>query len=136
MPRGGRRPGAGRPSKAKQAQKQNVTLRAAARAAAQNYLDQGIDPLKVLLRIAFNQTEPSSVRVQAASAAAAYMHPRLTAQAIATATVTAPAADGRRVLDKLMQRLRALQAPSEPETRVIDAEPEPADPGEQEPKPD
>jgi hypothetical protein len=130
MPKGGRRVGAGRPRKAEQAERQRVTLRAAARARAMEYLDQGADPLKVLLQVAFDRTESSSLRVQAAAAAAAFMHPKLTAQAVATATVSAPV-DGRKALDKLMARLQSLPAPTEPGAREITQEPEPAGAGGQ-----
>lgn len=109
MPKGGRRPGAGRPRKGAQAPK--VTLRAAARAAAMDYLDRGADPLKVLLKIAFDPLEPSGLRVQAATAAAQFMHPKLTATAVAQASVTAPINSGA-VLDKLMARLSAMERPA------------------------
>jgi hypothetical protein len=135
MPRGGRRPGAGRPRKG---QEKNcpqapdappsgprITLRSVARAAAARYIEEGRDPLRVLIDLAFDATQTASIRLQAATNAAQFIHPKLTAQAVSQATVTAQVDSGA-ALEKLMSRLQNLPAlpVSESPAPVIEAQPE------------
>jgi hypothetical protein len=124
MPRGGRRPGAGRPRKGNEKnrpiisdtplQVPRITLRAAARGAAMQYLEAGRDPLRVLIDLAFDESQTPNVRLQAATNAAAFIHPKLNAQTVSQATVTANVDSGA-ALEKLMSRLQNLPALPEPE---------------------
>jgi hypothetical protein len=70
MPRGGKRQGAGRPSGAP-----NKKTAALQKAVA----EQGITPLDYLLSVLRDEGQDKASRVEAAKAAAPYVHPRLTA---------------------------------------------------------
>ena len=74
MPRGGKRPGAGRKpgSKTKKTQK-----------AAKEAAKQGITPLEYMLRILRDEGADASERAWAAEKAAPYIHPRLASSATA-----------------------------------------------------
>ena len=73
MPRGGCRPGAGRPKGTKN--RRTDMLEEANRMAAET----GITPLEYLLKIMRDDEEDQAVRMDAAKAAAPYCHARLTA---------------------------------------------------------
>lgn len=73
MPRGGERPGAGRPAGSKN-KKTRETATAAAAA--------GLSPVEYLLSVMRNRRKPEAQRMEAAKAAAPYCHPRLQALTI------------------------------------------------------
>ena len=79
------------------------------------------DPLSVLCEIAADPENEKPLRVQAATAAAPYMFPRLSASVVATAPSNASDMTAG-LVDRLMQRFARLAPP--PVT--IEAEPEPA----------
>lgn len=68
MPRGGRREGAGRKPGAANIRTREIADRAQA---------EGLAPLEYLLGLMRDETQPQSVRFEAAKAIAPYMHPRL-----------------------------------------------------------
>lgn len=70
MPRGGRRPGAGRPKGARN--------KASARLQAE-VASSGVTPLAYLLAILRDETETTERRMEAAVKAAPFVHPRMTA---------------------------------------------------------
>jgi len=70
MPKGGKRPGAGRPIGA-------VNQRT--RIFQQNIKNSGLTPLEYMLRVMRNSRAPAQRRDWAAAAAAPYIHPRLQA---------------------------------------------------------
>jgi hypothetical protein len=72
MPRGGKRPGAGRPKGARN--KKTVALAAAIEAS-------GLPPLDYMLAVMRNPAEPQERRMAMAKAAAPYVHTRLRARA-------------------------------------------------------
>jgi hypothetical protein len=78
MPRGGKRPGAGRPRGSKT--KKTAQLLAAAAA--------GETPVDFLLRVMRDEAVDASVRMDAAKAVAPYLHPRL-----ASTEVSGPGGD-------------------------------------------
>jgi len=73
VPRGGYRPGAGRPKGSKN--RRTLLLEEGARVAA----EAGTTPLEHLLSAMRDENQPTQVRLDAAKAAAPYCHPRLTA---------------------------------------------------------
>ena len=85
-------------------------------------VESGRDPLVVLVDLAFDESQPVGVRLQAAQAAAPYLHPRLSVQAVESTSIRATV-DGASVMQALMDRLGRLQAPAP----VIEAVPEPAE---------
>ena len=68
MPRGGKRPGAGR---------KLGSVSKLSREAAQAEFDKGITPLEFFTSVMRDPDQPLATRLDAAKAAAAYMHPRL-----------------------------------------------------------
>ncbi len=68
MPRGGRREGAGR---------KPGTANVRTRAIAERALAAGLSPLEYLLSLVRDEVQPQAVRLDAAKAAAPYVHPRL-----------------------------------------------------------
>lgn len=77
MTRGGQREGAGRKPGAANRRTREIADKA---------LVAGLTPLEYLLALVRDETQPQSVRLDAAKAAAPYMHPRLSAVNM-TATV-------------------------------------------------
>lgn len=71
MPRGGPRPGAGRP-------KGSVVARTAAKE-RQKLAESGLTPLEYLIQMVRDETAERKDRLDAAKAAAPYLHPRLNA---------------------------------------------------------
>lgn len=120
MPSGGKRPGAGRkPGKAWD----GVTprppdIRTMARSRVREILTTAQDPLAVLVEIANDAEVDVQVRVQAATAAAPFMFPRLSAMVVATAPATAKD-ETAGLVERLMQRFARLAPP----VRTIEAEP-------------
>ena len=74
MPRGGPRAGAGRPPGARNRRSQ--LIEEAARQAAET----GLMPMEFLLNVMRDEAQPIAVRLDAAKAAAPYVHARLIAQ--------------------------------------------------------
>ena len=68
MPRGGKRPGAGRPRGSKAKKSQAIAIAAA---------EAGITPLEFMLQIMRDETVDAMVRMDMAKASAPYMHARL-----------------------------------------------------------
>jgi hypothetical protein len=108
MPRGGARPGAGRKRGGQAIE--TTKLRTVARAKLAEYLTTGKDPLEVLIGLAFNDELDVSLRIQAATAAVPYLHPKLSHQNIESRSLhaTVNSAD---LLAKLEVRLGRLAAP-------------------------
>ena len=106
MPAGGKRAGAGR--KPGGAGRGNYArpeaLRNLAKRTVQEIVTTANDPLKILVELAGNPSVDTALRVQAASAAAPYIHPRLSASVVATASTT-NAKDARALTDDIMARL-------------------------------
>lgn len=70
------------------------------------------DPLAVLVDIANDREVDVATRVQAASAAAPYMFPRLSASVVATAPATARD-DTAGLVERLMERFKRLAPPAQ-----------------------
>ena len=68
MPRGGNRIGAGRKRGSKTARTSAIALNAA---------EAGVTPVEYMLSIMRDDTQPQTIRLQAACMAAPYVHPRL-----------------------------------------------------------
>ena len=68
MPRGGARPGAGRPTGQRDRFAQQSIRRV---------VDEGTTPLDFMLSVLRDEKKPEAVRMDAAKAAAPYVHPRL-----------------------------------------------------------
>ncbi len=81
------------------------------------------DPIAILIGIANDATVDVQVRVQAATAAAPYMFPRLSAMVVATAPASAKD-DTAQLIERLMHRFSRLAAP----VQTIEADPVVADP--------
>ena len=79
------------------------------------------DPLSVLCEIAADPENDKPLRVQAATAAAPFMFPRLSAAVVATAPASSRD-DTAGLVDRLMQRFARLAPPP----ITIEAESEPA----------
>ena len=115
---GGRRPGAGRkPGGHVKAVK---SLRYEARALLAEIVGTSRDPLLIAIGIAADETQPTPLRLEAALGAARYLHPTLSAAAVAHVPQSA---DPGAALEVVMSRLARL-APPEPGP-VIDVAPEP-----------
>lgn len=115
---GGRRPGAGR--KPGGHVREVKALRTEARALLAEIVGTERDPLMIAISIAADESQPTPLRLEAALGAARYLHPTLSAAAVAHVP---QAADPQAALNALMDRLGRL-AP--PETgQVIDLAPEP-----------
>jgi hypothetical protein len=76
MPRGGKRPGAGRPRGSRAKKTQAIAIAAMA---------AGISPLELMLQVMRDESVDSMVRLDMAKAAAPYVHARLAATIVATA---------------------------------------------------
>lgn len=74
MPRGGPRPGAGRPPGARNYRSRMIEE------AARRTAGTGIMPVEFLLTIMRDEVQPMALRIDAAKAAAPYVHPRLISQ--------------------------------------------------------
>ena len=123
MPVGGKRPGAGRKPGAAWAgsNPRPKPIRDMANARVREVLTTANDPLAVLVEIANDHGVDVQVRVQAATAAAPFMFPRLSAAVVATAPMNAK--DGTaHLVENLMRKFERLAAP----VQTIDAEPVPA----------
>src|SRR5690242_6243996 len=120
MPRGGARAGAGRKPGSGW---RPAALRSVAREQLIKTIEDGRDPLTVLVDFAFDESMDPGVRLQAAIAASPYFHPRLSVQAIES-TSTNVTVDAAAVMNRLVDRLGRL-APPEP-ADTIDVIPEPA----------
>lgn len=119
MPRGGRRAGAGRKSGDAWASKAPEPVRALARAKVQEILTSERDPLDVLVRLAFDEEQDPTLRVQAAAAAMPYLRPRLSAMvAMNVPAGGAGQVDAQQLLQCLNERLARLAPPV-----TLDAEP-------------
>lgn len=73
MPRGGKRPGAGRPKGSKNTKTREIAEKAAA---------EGITPLEYMLEVMRDPRLPPAQRMDAAKSAAPYIHPRLASVAV------------------------------------------------------
>jgi hypothetical protein len=105
--RGGKRSGAGRkPGGGIAAVK---VLRTEARALLAEIVGTDRDPLMVAIDIATDKSQPTPLRLEAALGAARYLHPTLSAQAVAH--VGKPA-DASGVLSVIMDRFAKLTAPA------------------------
>jgi hypothetical protein len=76
MPRGGKRPGAGRPRGSRAKKTQEIAIAAMA---------AGISPLELMLHVMRDESVDTMVRLDMAKAAAPYIHARLAATIVATA---------------------------------------------------
>ena len=112
MPQGGKRPGSGR--KSGDAWHGRVPrpkpIREMAQARVREVLTTAQDPLAVLVEIANDTSVDAQVRVTAATAAAPFMFPRLSAAVVATAPATARD-DTAGLVERLMQRFAKLAPP-------------------------
>lgn len=112
MPRGGKRHGAGRkPGGGIAATK---VLRTEARALLAEIVGSERDPLMVAIEIAVDKKKPDALRLEAALGACRFLHPTLSAAAVAH--VSKPA-DPNSVLATIFARLSKVSAPP-----VIDVE--------------
>ena len=115
---GGRRPGAGRKPGGHVAEVR--ALRTEARALLSQIIGTDKDPLLIALEIAADRSEPTPLRLEAALGCCRFLHPTLSAAAMAHVP---QAADPAATLDRLMDRLSHLgQAQI---TQTIDVLPEP-----------
>lgn len=110
MARGGARVGAGRKGGAAWSGKKPRCIRDMASSRVRQVLDTANDPLAILVEIANDEEVDVALRVQAASAAAPYMFPRLSASVVATAPATARD-DTAGLVDRLMNRFARLAPP-------------------------
>ena len=117
---GGKRPGAGRkPGSAwKGANPRPAALRDMAKSRVREVLTTKNDPIAVLVEIANDQDVDVKVRVEAATAAAPFMFPRLSAAVVATAPASARDESGA-LVERLMARFQKLAQP----VRTIEADP-------------
>lgn len=113
MPRGGARTGAGRKAGAGWASAKPRPIRELANSRVREVLTTANDPIAVLVDIANDAEVDVQVRVQAATAAAPYMFPRLSATVVATAPMSAKD-DTAGVIERLMQRFSRIAAPVAP----------------------
>lgn len=109
MPVGGKRAGAGRkPGEAwKGKNPRPKAVRDMASARVREVLTTANDPLAVLVEIANDREVDVQVRVQAATAAAPFMFPRLSATVVATAPMSARD-DTAHLVDRLMARFQRI----------------------------
>jgi len=82
MAMGGARPGAGRPKGARNKRHEELV---------ENALAGGVTPLEYLLSVMQNEDADEAKRLDAAKAAAPYVHARLNAVALTDAEMTGPA---------------------------------------------
>lgn len=117
---GGKRPGAGRkPGDAWLGKApRSKTIRDMAQARVREVLTTAQDPLAVLVEIANDASVDVQVRVTAATAAAPFMFPRLSASVVATAPASARD-DTAGLVDRLMQRFARMA----PALTTIEADP-------------
>ena len=110
---GGRRPGAGRKSGDAWAGKapRDPAVRDMARERVREVLTTAQDPVAVLVEIANDKGHDVQVRVQAASAAAPYIFPRLSASVVATAPM-ASKDDHAGLIERIMGKLAAKAPPA------------------------
>lgn len=83
MPRGGRRPGAGRPKGAKE---RALLATAEAKARTEGVVDDGLLPLEFLIEMYRDERNPMALRIDAAKAAAPYLHRKQPTELDVTAT--------------------------------------------------
>ena len=119
MAHGGKRHGAGRkPGGGIVAAK---VLRTEARALLAEIVGTSKDPLMVAIEIASDKKKPDALRLEAALGAARYLHPTLSAQAIAHMPQRG---DPNGVVSVFLDRLAKLAVPAQPASPTIDAQPE------------
>lgn len=113
MPLGGKRPGAGRKPGAawKGSKPRSEAVRTLAKKRVRAVLRGDEDPLSILVEIAADREQDVQVRVQAATAAAPFMFPRLSAAVVATAPMSSKD-DTAGVVERLMQRFQRLAPPT------------------------
>lgn len=106
---GGKRPGSGRKSGAAWHGRnpRPPAVRDLAKSRVREVLTTKNDPLAVLIEIANNPEIDVQVRVQAATSAAPYMFPRLSATVVAHAPVNARE-DTKQLIERLSQRFAKL----------------------------
>ena len=121
MPRGGKRHGAGRkPGGGIAATK---VLRTEARALLAEIVGSERDPLMVAIEIAADKKKPDALRLEAALGAARYLHPTLSASAVAHVPHRG---DAGAVVSALLDRLAKLAGPPSA-VQTIDSQPVPVD---------
>ena len=132
MPRGGKRPGAGRKPGGARAKPPEVI--AVARAEVKRVLATAKSPLAVLCEVAADETRDIALRMQAAASVLPFLYPRLSAAVVADVS---PPKDDRPSTQALLGKLSAafgrLAAP-EPEAEAIDVEFDPIPAIESDPK--
>ena len=113
MPVGGKRPGAGRKPGAAWAGKtpREPAIRSMAKSRVRQILETKNDPVAVLVDIANDTNVDVALRVQAATAAAPFMFPRLSAAVVSVAPQTAKH-DSERLIERLMTRFQRLAGPT------------------------
>lgn len=121
---GGRRAGAGRPAGITKAGRE---LRAVARAALSELVGTERDPLMIAVEIAADKKQPAALRLEAALGAAKYLHPALSAQAVA---VSHKPAEATSAVNTILDRLARLAPPAATQGPVIEVQPEDAVVGE------
>jgi hypothetical protein len=103
MPRGGKRPGAGRP-KGSHWKPASTDLRAMAKVWSSEVVGTARDPLGFLIATAADDAHPIAVRLNAASIAVGFLYPKLSAATVEShSTVTR--VDGRALIDQLEARI-------------------------------
>ena len=121
MPRGGKRPGAGRkPGGARAKPPGPVTL---ARAEVAKVLKAAKSPMAVLCEIAADDNRDPTLRVQAAAAVCPFLYPRLSAAVVADVSEKVDRPTTQALLSRLSQQFARLAAP-----QTIDALPAPQEP--------
>jgi len=112
VPVGGKRPGAGRkPGDGWQGKNPRPkAMREMAQARVREVLTTANDPLAVLIEVANDRKVDVQIRVAAASVAAPYMFPRLSAVVVASAPATAKD-DTAHLVERLMTRFARLAPP-------------------------
>ena len=109
---GGKRPGAGRKPGADWRGKhpRPDSVRELARSRVKEVLKTEKDPIAVLVEIANNPANDVQVRVQAASAAAPFIFPRLSASVVAAAPAPTGKDDHQHLIERIMGKI-ARRAP-------------------------
>jgi len=111
MPRGGSRIGAGRKRGSKTARTADIAIKAA---------EAGITPVEYMVAIMRDETQPQTIRLQAAGMAAPYVHPRL-------ANIQVERKGNPDILKKLWENMQAqkqlMNAEAPPMPLVIDNQP-------------
>ena len=127
MPRGGKRPGAGRPKGTYRSCGRRMTsttdLREMARIWSTEVIGTAKDPLGLLISVAAdaNTKHPLATRVNAASLAVPYLYPKLSAAVVESHT-TVTRVDGRDLLDQLEARIASVPLTIEAHTDADDQE--------------